>query len=190
LVLLDSTDRFEIERIEPSLAADYCLLGPLLPGDLPDDLCRLLRTNRLPIDLGIQGLVRDVYADGTVVSSPTPAINLPPLRILSGDEKEIAAFAGGSDTERALRSLTEEHAVEAVATRGDRGANISVRGQVRSVEIAAVPAKGSIRHPIGLGDTFLAVYGWERFRGSEVRVAGERAAGAATDLLVNGLADE
>jgi sugar/nucleoside kinase (ribokinase family) len=188
LVLLASSD-----PLDPALLGDlsdsaYVFLGPLLPGDIDGALAAVLRKMAPAIDLGVQGLVRRADRSGLVSPAITAArLDLPPLRVLAGDEREVSLMAGGTGEEEALRILSEETAMEVVLTRGDRGASIRSRGASRSIEVPAVATRGRGAHPVGLGDTFLAVYGWHRHTGATVVEAGARAALAATELLEAGL---
>lgn len=166
----------------------YAFLGPLLPTDLGDPLAAVLRGMTIPIDLGVQGLVRSVDVSGRVDLVPATQIGrLPPLRVLAGDEDEIARAAGSSDVDAASRALAEKIAREVVVTRGDRGATLILRGESEALEVPAVPLRGSAGRAIGLGDTFLAVYGWWRHLGAGSADAGSRAAIAASELLARGL---
>jgi|GEM_PF-5645196 len=172
-----SSDPLDPARIDAAGNA-YILVAPLLPGDLDERVVAFLRECARPIDLGVQGLCRDVAADGTVrVAAPPAGLRLPPLRIAAGDEREIAAFAG----------TMLQVAREVVVTRGNRGAWIDLRDPPRRVEIPPVPPAGPARDAIGLGDTFLASYGWMRNGGLDVLESGNGAARAATALLEEGL---
>lgn len=167
------------DPIDPSLIgsvarASYVLLGPLWPTDLSDRVVRWLRRLERPYDLGVQGLIRSVDAQGAVRLDTSELRQvLPPPRVLAGDEEEIAALR------------TRWRAAETIATRASRGARIWLRGARGAIEISAAPAMQA-RHPVGLGDTFLAVYGWERSRGVPPVEAGAHAARASRDLLERG----
>ena len=166
----------------------YVLLGPLLPGDISDSLAAALREGSIPIDLGIQGLARRVDRSGRIGPAAMTGIpRLPPLRVLAGDEAEIARAAGITDVGAASRALADGVAGEVITTRGDKGASIFARGGDEPIEVPAVPVRGAAKHAIGLGDTFLAVYGWQRHLGASRSEAGSSAALAASELLVRGL---
>jgi sugar/nucleoside kinase (ribokinase family) len=188
LVLLASSDPLDPELLGDLSASAYVFLGPLLPDDIDGPLVVALRRMSSAIDLGAQGLVRQVDRSGVVVPARAAGrLDLPPLRVLAGDECEVSLMAGGTGEEEALRILSEETAMEVVLTRGDRGASIRIRAAARSIEVPAVAACGRGAHPVGLGDTFLAVYGWHRHTGATAVEAGARAALAATELLEAGL---
>jgi sugar/nucleoside kinase (ribokinase family) len=188
LLLLAAGDSLDPERLERAEKPAYVLLGPLLPADLDDSLVAVLERLDTPIDLGAQGLVRQPEPSGRITPCAVEGgINLPPLRVLAGDDSEIARLAGSSETEEALEILSHRTAGEVIATHGDRGASIRLRGGAPTLRIQAVPPRGPAAHPIGLGDTFLATYGWCRHTGAGPAEAGARAAVAATELLVAGL---
>lgn len=152
--------------------ADIVLLGPLLPGDLPGDLCAALRAARVPIDLGVQGLVRSIAPDGSVrLARRVHRAELPPIRILAGDDGEISRIRG-------------VRARETVITRASRGAVVQIEELDQDVVIPAAPLRRAPGEAVGLGDTFLAVYSWWRWIGLDVAEAGARAAEAAADRLV------
>ncbi len=165
--------------------AAYLLLAPLLPEDLGRPLMEALQSAPVPIDLGVQGLVREVDSSGRIVAAGAFArAAMPRLRVLAGDEAEIMRFAGIGETAAACRSLVGGAAEEVIATRGDRGAVILDRGREEPLEIAAVPPPGDARRRVGLGDTFLAVYGWRRHGGAGIEEAGRQAAAAAARVMV------
>lgn len=154
--------------------AGLILLGPLLPTDLSADLCLLLRQATVPIDLGVQGLVRSVAENGSIrLARRVHRADLPPIRILAGDDDEIARVRG-------IRSR------ETLVTRASRGAVVQLEESEREIVIPPVPLADAPRNPVGLGDTFLAVYSWWRHSGLGVADAGARAAEAASHLLCAG----
>jgi hypothetical protein len=152
-------------------------LGPLLPDDLSPALLERLRAAPAPCDLGAQGLVRRIDAQGRVRIAPLdPGLDLPRLRALAGDEEEWAALP------RDIVDLASER----IVTLGDRGSRIHLAGSEVPIEIAAAALHGPPREAIGLGDTFLAVYAWSRSRGLDPRDAGRDASAAAAALLEGG----
>lgn len=188
LTLLAASDPLDPTRLGAIAEAAYAFLGPLLPGDLGGPLADALRGAAIPLDLGIQGLVRRVDESGMITPAALAgSFELPHLRVLAGDETEIAQAAGVWDAAGDPRALLGRLANEVIVTSGDRGASIFVQGGAKPVEVAAVPPPGPARHPIGLGDTFLAVYGWKRHSGLGPAEAGSIAAAAASDLLARGL---
>ncbi len=188
LSLLAASDPLDPTRLHGIEDSAYVFLGPLLPNDLSPALVEALRGTSIPIDLGIQGLVRGVDRSGKITPAAMTGIwGLPPLRVLAGDEAEIAQAAGTSDVGAASRALADGFACEVITTRGDRGALIFVRGRGEPLDVPAVPTRGSAMHAVGLGDTFLAVYEWHRHLGENPADAGLCAATAASELLVRGL---
>ncbi|MBM3286583.1 MAG: hypothetical protein FJY88_04440 [Candidatus Eisenbacteria bacterium] len=188
LLAIAASDPLDPDRLSGLGESAYILLGPLLPRDLSREISDRLAAGGRPIDLGIQGLVRDVAPDGTVRMKPAMSRpSLQPLRIVAGDEAEVALFSGVSDLEAALLALVRDSAREAVATAGSKGARIRVRGESASHLIAPTPARTGGGRPVGLGDTFLAAYGWHRERGQAPQRAGALAASAAAALLEEGL---
>jgi sugar/nucleoside kinase (ribokinase family) len=187
IFLLDRCDRFDSERVVSSLPVGSLLLGPLLPEDLDRGLLSLLRSSGVAVDLGVQGLVRSVDKDGRVVTVHPRNPEISPIRILSGDVEEILALAGTEDIDTALGDLSRDAAEEVIATRGDRGASIRLRDSNETIEIPAARPGKPIRHTVGLGDTFLAVYAWKRSQGSPPQAAGRSAAEAAVRLMEEGI---
>lgn len=202
ITLLAASGPLDPERIGPFGSVAYVLLGPLLPGDAGRELLDLLCASDRPLDVGIQGLVRVVAADGTIsLRGPLRTAPLPRLRVLAGDEQEINVLAGERDLGAALAGLATGQAgsgqptptgggqmvaEEIVATRGDRGAWIWLRGATVPIDVPAVPARGAARAAVGLGDTFLAVYGWNRGCGIAPELAASRAAAASSELIGRG----
>jgi sugar/nucleoside kinase (ribokinase family) len=189
LRLLAASNALDPARIVAWGGAAHVLFAPLWPTDLSEPLAAWLRSCGAPLDVGVQGLVRTLEPWGgapgpgaragvgpavRLAVAPVSEARLPRLRVLAGDGEEVAACS------RRYR------AAETITTRAERGARIAIAGAPEALEIPAAPARAAL-HPIGLGDTFLAVYGWERTRGAEPRDAGARAAKAARDLLERGL---
>jgi sugar/nucleoside kinase (ribokinase family) len=201
-----AADPIDPARVDPR-GCSHLLVAPLLPTDLDGPLMEWIRACGIPVDLGAQGICRRIGRDGAIEAGcaikanrtieaagaarphPTGA-PFPPLRILAGDEAEIAL----------LPETLRDAADEIVTTRGDRGAWIDLREEpvlpkrdrqatppVRRLAIAAIPPAVPPRAAIGLGDTFLAVYGWARTMGMDPEAGGIAAARAATRLLENGL---
>ncbi len=184
LVRLAASDPCDPALLSGLADAAYVLLAPLLPEDLGPPLVAALQSAPVPIDLGVQGLVREVDPSGRVVAAGAFArAAMPRVRVLAGDEAEIMRYAGVGETAAACRSLAGVAAQEVIATRGDRGAVILERGREEPLEIAAVPPRGEARQRIGLGDTFLAVYGWRRHAGAGIEEAGRQAAAAAAHVM-------
>ncbi len=176
LFCLAAADPLDPGRIGERKAAIHLLAGPLLPTDLGGDLLGFLERRGPPVDLGIQGLLRTIGAGGEIGIDPRPCLSsLPPLRVVAGDENEIDAAADAVDAQ------------ETITTSGSRGAVIQRRDSGDVIPIAAIAPKPPIRQTIGLGDTFLAIYGIERSRGREPAEAGICAATAVATLMENGL---
>lgn len=172
-----ASDPLDAARID-ARGCIYVLVAPLLPSDLDSGLIDFLAGCDLPVDLGVQGLCRRIGPDGSISIAPPAPLRLPSLRIVAGDEDEIAS----------IPDEIRRRAAEIVTTHGDRGASIAIRGTIpQEIEIPAILARGGAREAIGLGDTFLAVYGWMRTMGIDPRGAGDEAARAATALLEEGL---
>ncbi len=162
---------FDPGRIEAG-DADLVLLGPLLPTDLMKDLREKLHRIAAPIDLGVQGMARIVESDGTIrLARRADLGDLPPIRILAGDDEEVARVRG-------IR------AKEIVITRGSRGAVVQLDEAAPEIVIPPARLDAPPQEAIGLGDTFLAVYAWWRSSGLEAADAGARAAEAAGRVLV------
>jgi sugar/nucleoside kinase (ribokinase family) len=177
LRLLAASDPLDPQRIATIEDGSSLLLGPLLPDDLSPALLERLRAAPAPCDLGAQGLVRRIDAQGRVRIAPLdPGLDLPRLRALAGDEREWAALP---------RDIVDR-ASERIVTLGDRGSRIHLAGSEVPIEIAAAALHGPPREAIGLGDTFLAVYAWSRSSGLDPRDAGRDASAAAAALLEGG----
>jgi sugar/nucleoside kinase (ribokinase family) len=188
LRLLGCSDPLDPQRLPRSPTGVPILLGPLLPTDLSDDLCRHLRAEGSAVDLGVQGLVRAVAGDGAVFPARPGETMLPPIRILAGDEEEIVTWGGQPVAAAARSTLDQDQAQEVIVTRADRGAWIFDGGSSEPLVIDPIPPPGTVRQVVGLGDTFLAIYVWERSLGRSAPVAGRRAAEAASRLMVEGVA--
>ncbi len=173
-----ASDPIDAARIDPE-GCGYVLVAPLLPSDLDAGVLRFLEGCEREVDLGVQGLCRRFAAGGVLsIAAPEAIVALPRFRIIAGDEREIAS----------IPSPMRNRAGEIVTTSGARGARISLSGPPpREIEIPAFRTTRPGREAIGLGDTFLAVYGWWRWKGITPEEAGERAARAAATLLEEGL---
>ncbi len=180
LFAVSASDPVDADRIGAQALSEaaWVLLGPLLPRDLPASLLAALTQCGRPLHLGIQGLVRAADPGAVVVPAAYPLVaQLPPLAVLCGDESEVDALAGSPGA-----PPLAEIASEIVVTRGDHGARIAA-GAGQPVEVAAVPPRRLGGEPVGLGDTFLAVYSWWRRAGRSIEESGREAATAATALL-------
>ena len=166
------------DRIGPLEDVGVCVLGPLLPGDLSPHLLERLRGSDRFYDIGAQGIVRRIAPDGTIAVGPPDSLpDLPRIGILCGDEEEWAAIP------QAIRGQVRE----GIITQGDRGARILRADGSAPIQVAACALTKPPREAVGLGDTFLAVYAWQRTHGCDVRTSGRLAAAAAAHLLQHGL---
>lgn len=183
----EQSDPLDHYRIVDLDSAAYVLFCPLLPHDLDLGLLGLMCSCPCPIDVGIQGLVRSIDSNGIANVRAVPLMGLPPIRVLAGDETEITTIAKTDDPDLAIDSILAKGVEEVVMTRASRGARIGIDAADEILELPALPPRRAAAESIGLGDTFLAVYGWHRHIGNSPADAGKSAATAATRLMEEGL---
>lgn len=182
-----ASDPLSPNRIGGLRGVSFVIAAPLLPTDWNEEIAAHLARADAAVHLGLQGLVRSVTRTGSLLHRrPAAPIPLPPLATIAGDEREVRLFSGARSLAAAFRSVAG--AREVIATAGASGATIADRGTLAVHAIAARPVR-RMKHPVGLGDTFLAVYAYHRHCGSDIAGAGGRAAAAAARLLERGLPD-
>ncbi|MBN1101828.1 MAG: hypothetical protein JXL84_00290 [Deltaproteobacteria bacterium] len=180
ITTLKKADPYFIEDF-PSVSAKLIYYCGLSTGEV--DLQTLIRlSERAPLAVDVQGLMRKVYPDGAVKYVPweTDRAILPLCRYFKADAAE-AAFLTGLDTEK------HEGRLRAAETFLGRGAGEVVLSHEE--ELVAASASGVVCAPLrnrrltgrtGRGDTCFASYVTERFHKEPAEAI--RFAAAATSL--------
>jgi sugar/nucleoside kinase (ribokinase family) len=194
----NASDPLSAIRIGNLRGVSFVVAGPLLPTDWNGSLTAHLDREGAVVHLGLQGFVRRVTGSGALLHRrPVTPVPLPALATLAGDERELRLFTGARSLAHGFRELAGSSGPgaaarpvsprEIIATAGAAGATIAVVGG----DVVHIPARRArkVRHPVGLGDTFLAVYAFHRHLGLAPARAGARAAAAAARLLESGLPD-
>jgi sugar/nucleoside kinase (ribokinase family) len=156
--------------------AEWVQVAGLLRTDFPAETIAALARDGRRLLLDAQGIVR-LGRTGPLAEDEgvDPAI-FRELAILTMNEPEAQALAGGTDPER-LRALGVS---EVVVTRASQGA--VVVGPDSVAEVAAHPVEGAV-DPTGAGDSFALLYLEARSRGAEPAEAGAHAAKVVAELI-------
>ncbi len=152
-------------------------LGPLLSGDLPESVVLYLATKgRLSLD--VQGYLRTVRNHKVYpVDWKKKKEILPHIYYLKANETEMEKLTGQEDVYAGAGMLAEWGVREVIITLGSKGSVICREGIFHSIP-AYVPEK--VVDATGCGDTYMAGYLYQRWKGTSIPEAGAFAAAMAT----------
>ncbi len=174
--VLRQAEPFLPEQLD-TVFARYFHLGPLLAGDIPAELIRMLAAKgRIALD--VQGLLRTV--EDTHVRAVDWAEKqslLPLIDILKLNEAEMEVLTGTTDPEAAAARLKGWGAREILITLGSRGAYLAEGS--KGYWLPAFPPRAVV-DATGCGDTFMAGYLCRRALGEDPEPAGRFASAMAS----------
>ena len=193
----------ELTAAVGSRAFDFLVLGPLTPGEIPISLLDAVPGLHLPAAIDLQGYVRSVERDGSVLPAGWPAGRAFPagFRVVHVDEAEarlmLAGLGGG------LPDLARLLGAGLVSiTRGGDGATLWSGGSeprpplpIAAIRPRAVRAEAPLGDTTGCGDVFLAglVHGelrsWSRERSGRFAAAAAGVNASSFDLRIPGEAE-
>ncbi|HEY7178985.1 MAG TPA: PfkB family carbohydrate kinase [Gaiella sp.] len=156
--------------------AEWALVAGLLRTDFPAETVTALASGGRRLLVDGQGLVRLGRTGSLATDAEVDRAAFSALAVLSLNEQEAEALAGGLEPER-LRTLGVP---EVVLTLGSRGAVVVTAGASAVIEPHRVD--GDV-DPTGAGDSFSLLYVEARAAGAEPAEAGERAARVVAELI-------
>jgi sugar/nucleoside kinase (ribokinase family) len=175
--VLQTADPFGAGSLD-GLYATLFHLGPLLNGDIPVELIKILSAKGR-ISLDAQGFLRKVEDQQVVPLDWKDKLEaLPHVHILKANESEMTVLTGQSDPRNGARILHDWGVEEVIITLGSHGSLVLRDGKLYDIP-AFVPTT-SVVDATGCGDTYMAGYLSRRVRGAGIRESGEFAAAMAT----------
>jgi sugar/nucleoside kinase (ribokinase family) len=174
--VLQQADPFTVEQLLNVDAAIFHL-GPLLAGDIPTELIKVL-AGRAKVSLDVQGFLRKVgnYAV-CAIDWAAKKEALPYIHFIKANEYEMEVLTGHSDVYKGAKTLYEWGAKEVIITLGSKGSLIYCDDIFYTIP-AYYPV--SVEDATGCGDTYMAGYLYQRVKGCTIQQAGEFAAAMAT----------
>ena len=180
----DERSQKVLQQADPFLPANLASfeaaifhLGPLLANDIPDEAIRTL-AGKGKISLDVQGLLRKVDGEKVVAIDWQAKKELMPMvHFLKASEEEMAVLTGLSNAEQGAKILGQWGAKEVIITKGSKGSVIYAEEKFYHIP-AFVPAQ--LTDATGCGDTYMAGYLFQRWKGANIQQAGEFAAAMAT----------
>lgn len=151
-------------------------LGPLLADDIPAELVQTL-SKKARVSLDVQGFLREVKDQKVYAAKwPQMAEVLPFIEILKADVSELEALTGCPETLDGVKIVADLGVKEIIITNGSQGSVVYADGY--SYAIPAYPPD-EIIDATGCGDTYMAGYLFQRFKGTDIEEAGHFAAAMA-----------
>ena len=170
-------DPFTTEELQATDAAVFHL-GPLLAGDIPVEVIRLLAA-RGRVSLDAQGYLREVKDQNVLAIDWADKMEaLQYVHTLKVNEYEMAVLTGQDDVRQGARILADWGVKEVVITLGSMGSVIYTNKTFYTIP-AYIPTT-SVVDATGCGDTYMAGYLYQRLKGASIQSAGEFAAAMAT----------
>jgi sugar/nucleoside kinase (ribokinase family) len=175
--VLQLSDSFTAEQLQ-GVNAHIFHLGPLLAGDIPVDIIKVL-SKKGKVSLDVQGYLRRV--ENEKVYSMDWAAKKEALQyvdILKANESEMNVLTNCTDARKAALILYDWGVKEIVITLGSSGSLIY--DGVDFYNIPAYSPSSAVIDATGCGDTYMAGYLSQRIKGKGYQHAGEFAAAMAT----------
>ncbi|HVV53918.1 MAG TPA: PfkB family carbohydrate kinase [Mucilaginibacter sp.] len=173
--VLQQADAFTTDQFE-EIAAGIYHLGPLLSGDIPLDVIRLL-AGKGRVSLDVQGYLRRVNNQKVFPIDWTwKREALKYVDILKADEAEMAVLTGHIDVKKGAKMLSDWGVKEVVITYGSMGSVIFSDGIFYKIP-AYRPSV--VKDATGCGDTYMAGYLYYRSKGNSIERSGHFAAAMA-----------
>lgn len=182
--VLQKAAAFEIASL-PALEANIFHLGPLLADDMSVELIQFLAGKGL-VSLDVQGYLREVRDTNVyAVDWPEKIQALPYIHILKANETEMEVLTGESDVRAAAKKLAGWGVKEVVITLGSLGSVIYTNEQFYNVPVFALT--GPVVDATGCGDSYMAGYLLQRYRGEGPQEAASFASAlAALKIMTSG----
>lgn len=174
--VLQEADAFPLQQVQDIEATTFHL-GPLLAGDVPDEMIPALAAKGI-VSLDVQGLLRKVETSRVVtIDWERKKEMLPSVHFLKASENEAQVLTGLADVHEGAKQLADWGVKEVIITLGDKG-SVIYTGDVFFHIPAYEPA--SVTDATGCGDTYMAGYLACREKGLGIQPAGEFAAAIAS----------
>jgi sugar/nucleoside kinase (ribokinase family) len=175
--VIQKSDPFKVTDFHHANAS-FFHLGPLLADDIPEEVIKLLSEKGI-VSLDVQGYLRKVENQKVYpIDWPGKKEILQYVSILKANEFEMEILTGSSDVKKSARILFDWGVREIVITLGSRGSVIY--DGTRFYHVPAYNPVISVVDATGCGDTYMAGYLFQRFKGIGCQKAGEFAAAMAT----------
>lgn len=174
--VLQTAGAFTVEQVK-NIDASIYHLGPLLAGDIPLELIKVLaKKGRVALD--VQGYLRKVeHKEVQAIDWQDKIEALKYVDILKANEYEMEVLTGSKDPYEAARLLSNWGVKEVVITLGSLGSVIYAGGNF--YDIPAYPPS-AMADATGCGDTYMAGYLYQRIKNASFQEAGEFGAAMAS----------
>lgn len=173
--VLSQGDPLRLDDIS-AITASWYHFGPLLAGDISDDLVRWA-AKQGKVSLDVQGCIRRVEGVQVVHERWEHADTILPLvTTLKANYEEARLLTGAKRIKDCIRYLEKFGIEEIIITLGSNGAIVHTKGQSHFIPAFFV------RSPLdttGCGDTFMAGYLYSKLKGANCCEAGRFAAAMA-----------
>lgn len=168
-------DSFSLDNLQ-QVSADIFHLGPLLANDMSLELIKALAAKG-KVSLDVQGYMRKVVNEEVIpVDWPEKQLALPYIHTLKANEHELEVLTGQTDLQEGARLLAGWGIKEVVITLGSAGSVIYADDTF--YHIPAYTPHAAI-DATGCGDTYMAGYLYQRFKGADIDTAGRFASAMA-----------
>jgi sugar/nucleoside kinase (ribokinase family) len=170
--VLQKANPFTIEQLAEIEASMYHL-GPLLADDIPVEVISML-SKKGRVSLDVQGYMRKVLDKAVhAIDWHEKHDVLKYIHTLKANEDEAEVLTGQKDIRKSARILCDWGVKEVVITLGSRGSIIFADGIFYDIP-AYTPTL--VVDATGCGDTYMAGYLYQRFKGADITSAGKFAA--------------
>jgi sugar/nucleoside kinase (ribokinase family) len=175
--VLQEADPFTVEQLKNSQAKIFHL-GPLLAGDIPVEVIKML-SERGMVSLDVQGYLRKVKNRNVIaIDWPAKKEALRYVDILKANESEMVVLTGTEDVRESAKILSDWGVREVIITLGSKG-SVIYKDRVFHDIPAYIPTT-SVVDATGCGDTYMAGYLYQRIKGTGLQEAGRFAAAMAS----------
>lgn len=174
--VLQTADPFTIEQLD-SVSAKIFHLGPLLAGDIPEALVKILAAKGM-VSLDVQGYLREVRDENVyALDWAAKKETLPFVSILKANEHEMESLTGQKNIRTGAKILAGWGVKEVLITLGSKGSLIYKDDTFYDIPAFAPTA---VVDATGCGDTYMAGYLSQHIKNKSTQYAGEFAAAMAT----------
>ncbi len=174
--VLQKADAFTAAQLT-GIEATIFHLGPLLADDMTAELVRSLAAKG-KVSLDVQGFLRKVENQNVcAIDWPDKKDVLSAIHFLKANEDEMKVLTGEPDLQKGAKALAAWGVKEVILSLGSKGSVVYSNNRFYPVP-AFVPEKAI--DATGCGDTYMAGYLYQRFKGEGIQQTGEFAAAMAT----------